>query len=142
MVSIEAQEKTVYQFRVSEPLFIAVLRIRDVYPESRIPDPDFFPSRIPDLGSRILDLTIKRGGKNFISCLTFFVASRCFITQNCCTFLIYKLFFIFKQRVCVYACMHPWGKVRGQSCRLRSTPRDSTRSTTFYNLHGTTWRWK
>jgi hypothetical protein len=28
---------------------IAVLRIRDV---SRIPDPDFYPSRIPDLGSK------------------------------------------------------------------------------------------
>jgi hypothetical protein len=31
----------------------AVLRIRDVYPGSRIPDPDFYPSRIPDPGSRI-----------------------------------------------------------------------------------------
>ena len=28
-----------------------------------IPDPDFFPSRISDPGSRILDLTMKRGGK-------------------------------------------------------------------------------
>ncbi len=26
----------------------AVLRIRDVYPGSRIPDPDFYPSRVPD----------------------------------------------------------------------------------------------
>jgi hypothetical protein len=32
-----------------------VLRIRDVYPGSRILDPDFYPSRIPDLGSRIPD---------------------------------------------------------------------------------------
>ncbi len=32
-----------------------MLRIRDVYPGSRIPDPDFYPSRIPDLGSRIPD---------------------------------------------------------------------------------------
>jgi hypothetical protein len=33
----------------------AVWRIRDVYipyPGSRIPDPDFYPSRIPDLGSK------------------------------------------------------------------------------------------
>ncbi len=33
----------------------AVLRIRDVYPGSQIPDPDFYPSRIPDPGSRISD---------------------------------------------------------------------------------------
>ncbi len=32
-----------------------VLRIRDVYPGSRFPDPDFYPSWIPDPGSRILD---------------------------------------------------------------------------------------
>ncbi len=32
-----------------------VLRIRDVYPGSRIPDPDFYPSRIPNPGSRISD---------------------------------------------------------------------------------------
>jgi len=37
-------------------LISAVLRIRDVYPGSRIPDPDFYPSRIPDPGSRIPDL--------------------------------------------------------------------------------------
>jgi hypothetical protein len=38
----------------------AVWRIRDVYPGSRIPDPDFYPSRIPDPGSRIPDT----GSKN------------------------------------------------------------------------------
>jgi hypothetical protein len=32
-----------------------VWRIRDVYPGFWIPDPDFYPSRIPDLGSRISD---------------------------------------------------------------------------------------
>ncbi len=31
---------------------VPVLWIRDVYPGSRIPDPDFYPSRIPDLGSK------------------------------------------------------------------------------------------
>jgi hypothetical protein len=40
-----------------------VLRIRDVYPGSGmfILDPDFFPSRIPDLGSRIQKQQQKRG---------------------------------------------------------------------------------
>jgi hypothetical protein len=36
---------------------------------SRIPDPDFYPSRIPDLGSRILDpttVTKERGEKKFV----------------------------------------------------------------------------
>ncbi len=33
----------------------AVWRIQDVYPGSRIPDPDFYPSRILDPGSRIPD---------------------------------------------------------------------------------------
>jgi hypothetical protein len=32
-----------------------VLRIREVYPGSLILDPDFYPSRIPNLGSWILD---------------------------------------------------------------------------------------
>ena len=42
---------------------------------SRIPDPDFCPSRIPDLGSRILKQQQKRRGgkKNF--CPTFFVTT-------------------------------------------------------------------
>jgi hypothetical protein len=43
----------------------AVLRIRDVYP-----DPDFYPSRIPDLGSRIQKQQQKRGVKK-ISCHNF-----------------------------------------------------------------------
>jgi hypothetical protein len=46
----------------------SVLRIRDVYPGSRIPDPDFYPSRIPDLGSRIPDPKTgrkERGEKKF-----------------------------------------------------------------------------
>ncbi len=48
----------------SEP----VLRIRDVYPGSRIPDPDFYPSRIPDLGSKNSN---KRQGWKNIWCHTF-----------------------------------------------------------------------
>ena len=45
-----------------------VLRIRDVYPGSRIPDPDFYPSRIADLGSRIQKQVQKRGvKKNLLS---------------------------------------------------------------------------
>jgi hypothetical protein len=39
-----------------------VLRIRGVYPGSQIPDPDFYPSRIPDLGSWI---QTKRLATNF-----------------------------------------------------------------------------
>jgi hypothetical protein len=41
----------------------SVLRIRDVYPGSRIPDPDFYPSRIPDPGSRISDPGSKNSNK-------------------------------------------------------------------------------
>jgi hypothetical protein len=39
---------------------------------SRIPDPDFYPSRIPDLGSRIQKQQQKRGVKK-ICCHTFFL---------------------------------------------------------------------
>jgi hypothetical protein len=38
---------------------------------SRIPDPDFYPSRIPDLGSRIQKQQQKRWAKK-ICCHTFF----------------------------------------------------------------------
>ncbi len=40
-----------------------MLRIRDVYPGSQIPDPDFYPSRIPDLGSQIPDPGSKNSNK-------------------------------------------------------------------------------
>ncbi len=56
---------------------LAVLRIRDVYPESRIPDPDFYPSRIPDLGSRIPNpktATKERGEKKLVV-IPFYVAT-------------------------------------------------------------------
>jgi hypothetical protein len=52
---------------------IAELRIRDVYP--RVPDPDFYPSWIPDPGSRIPDPKTalkERGEKKLV--VTFFVA--------------------------------------------------------------------
>jgi hypothetical protein len=54
-----------------------VLRIRDVYPVSGIPDPDFYPFRIPDPGSRIPDqktATKERGEKKFVV-KPFFVAT-------------------------------------------------------------------
>jgi hypothetical protein len=44
---------------------------------SRIPDPDFYPSRIPDLGSQIPDpktATKERGEKKF-AVITFYVAT-------------------------------------------------------------------
>jgi hypothetical protein len=44
---------------------------------SRIPDPDFYPTRIPDLGSRIPDpktATKERSGKKFVV-IPFFVAT-------------------------------------------------------------------
>jgi hypothetical protein len=44
---------------------------------SLIPDPDFYPSRIPDLGSRIPDpktATKERGEKKFVV-ITFYVAT-------------------------------------------------------------------
>jgi hypothetical protein len=40
----------------------AVLRIQDVYPGSRISDPDFYPSRIPDPKTAIK----KRGEKKLV----------------------------------------------------------------------------
>jgi hypothetical protein len=58
-------------------VFKSVLRIRDVYPGSRIQDPDFYPSRIPDLGSRIPDpktATKERGEKN-IFVMPFYVVT-------------------------------------------------------------------
>jgi hypothetical protein len=51
-----------------------VLRIRDVYPGSRILDPDFDPFRIPDLGPRIQKQHQKRGVKKYVV-KPFFVAT-------------------------------------------------------------------
>jgi hypothetical protein len=45
------------------------LRIRDVYPRSRIPEPDFYPSRIPDPTT-----VTKEEGKKFVV-LPFLVAT-------------------------------------------------------------------
>ncbi len=45
---------------------------------SRIPDPDFYPSRIPDLGSLIPDpntATKERGKKNFVVIPVLFYAA-------------------------------------------------------------------
>ena len=54
---------------------------------SRIPDPDFYPSRIPDLGFRIPDpktVTKERGEKNLIS---YFFCSHNFTKLNIMLFL-------------------------------------------------------
>jgi hypothetical protein len=61
-----------------------VLRIRDVYPGSQIPYPDFYPSRILDPGSRISDLrsripdpktATKERGEKKIFVIPFYVAT-------------------------------------------------------------------
>jgi hypothetical protein len=55
-----------------------VLRIREVYPGSQIPDPDFYPSRIPDLRSRIPNPTTapKEEGEKKLLSHQFFVPTR------------------------------------------------------------------
>jgi hypothetical protein len=53
---------------------------------SRIPDPDFYPSRIPDLGSRIQKQQQKRGVKIFFF-KPFFVGTN-FTKLNIILFLI------------------------------------------------------
>jgi hypothetical protein len=75
---------------------MAVLRIRDVYPGSRIPDPDFYPSRIPDPGSRISDpgsriqkQQQKREVKK-ISCHTFLCSQKCHKILNYFSFEVLK----------------------------------------------------
>jgi hypothetical protein len=47
-----------------------VLRIWDIYPGSRILDPDFYPSRIPDPKT-----AIKERGEKFFFVIPFFVAT-------------------------------------------------------------------
>jgi hypothetical protein len=42
---------------------------------SRIPDPDFYPSRIPDLGSRIQKKATKERGEKKFLVIPFYVAS-------------------------------------------------------------------
>jgi hypothetical protein len=56
---------------------------------SRIPDPDFYPSRIPDHGSRILDpkTATKDRGEKFFFVKPFFVATN-FTKLNIILFLI------------------------------------------------------
>jgi hypothetical protein len=49
-------------------------RVADPGCLSRIPDPDFYPSRISDPGSRIQKQQQKRGGKEFVV-IPFFVAT-------------------------------------------------------------------
>ncbi len=78
-----------------------MLRIGDVYPRSRIPDPDFYPSRIPDPGSRIPDLGSRipdPGSKNSnrrerwkkISCHTFLCSHKFHKIVNYFSFEVLK----------------------------------------------------
>jgi hypothetical protein len=58
-------------------LFNQKISVADPGCLSRIPDPDFYPSRIPDLGSRISDpktATKERGEKKF-DVIPFYVAT-------------------------------------------------------------------
>jgi hypothetical protein len=58
-------------------LFLLLFSVADPGCLSRIPDPDFYPSRIPDPGSRIPDpktATKERGEKKFFV-ITFYVAT-------------------------------------------------------------------
>ncbi len=82
----------------------AVLRIRDVYPGSRIPDPgsqipdpDFYPSRIPDLGSRIQKQKQKRGTPLFCFC---FQLSYLFCSHKFHKIEHYLIFEILKKKIC------------------------------------------
>jgi hypothetical protein len=54
-----------------------VLRIRDVYPGFWIPDPDFYPSQILDLGSQIPDpkTVTKEIGEKKCVIIPFFIAT-------------------------------------------------------------------
>jgi hypothetical protein len=61
-----------------------VLRIRDVF----IPDPDFYPSWIPDLGSRIQKQPQERGEK--ISCHTFLCSHKFHKIVNYFSFEVLK----------------------------------------------------
>jgi hypothetical protein len=56
-------------------LLILIEGVADPGCLSRIPDPDFYPSRIPDLGSRIQKQQQKRGVKK-ICCHTFFCSHK------------------------------------------------------------------
>ncbi len=56
---------------------------------SRIPDPDFYPSRIPDLGSRIQKLQQKRGVKKFF-CHTFLCSHKFHKIENYFSFEVLK----------------------------------------------------
>jgi hypothetical protein len=59
---------------------------------SRIPDPEFYPSRIPDLGSRIPDrktATKERGEKKFVV-ITFLCSYKFFKIENYFSFEVLK----------------------------------------------------
>jgi hypothetical protein len=71
-------------------LFPAVLRIRDVYPESRLLIFTHPRSRIPDLGSRIQKQQQKRGVKKKFSCYTFLCSHKFHKIENYFSFEVMK----------------------------------------------------
>ncbi len=74
----------------------AVFRIRDVYPGSRIPDPDFYPSRILDPGPRIPDLGSKNSNKRQVKkffCQTIFCSHKFHKTEY------YYIFDMLKKKI-------------------------------------------
>ncbi len=70
-------------------MLYAVWRIRDVYPGSRIPDPDFYLSRIPDLGSRIKKQQKNRGVKKKF-CHTFLCSHKFHKIEHYISFEVLK----------------------------------------------------
>jgi hypothetical protein len=73
-----------YYFSIAIGHFVST--VADTGCLSQIPDPDFYPSRIPDFESRIPDLgsknSNKREGGKKISCHTFFCSHKFHITEN------------------------------------------------------------
>jgi hypothetical protein len=56
-------------------MFLFVISVADSGCFSWIPDPDFYPSRIPDLGSRNLKTAPEEEGEKFVGSYHFFVAT-------------------------------------------------------------------
>jgi hypothetical protein len=80
-----------FELRNATHSFIISSSVADPGCLSRIPDPDFYPSRIPDLGSRIQKQQQKRGVKKFYV-IPFYVATN-----------FKKLYFTFevlKKKIC------------------------------------------
>jgi hypothetical protein len=97
LVNLEVRRKKFRIYRCHPVIFgfpaiagIAADNVADPGCSSRIPDPDFYPSRIPDLGSRIPDpkTATKDRGEKFFFVKLFFVATN-FTKLNIILFLIF-----------------------------------------------------